>query len=260
MDEEIMVKQVDIHVHLTDEEYASFSGYLKAYLKFSDVILVCVSVDSKTSLDTIKLAQEFPGKVLPFVGIYPQMAEIVNMDKFLEYFDKVKDVVVGIGEIGLDRRIDSNQILSDAQKSVFKMQLEIAEKLGKPVALHARGTLKETLETLSSYRLKNVLLHWFTGSDDELKEVTDRGYYASFGPAMVSSKRKRQLVCSMPKEYILVETDGPVRFSGCFSGKIALPTFLPTILLSLSSSLHMSFDDVLSLVFQNSEKYLSITL
>jgi len=260
MDEEIMVKQVDIHVHLTDEEYASFSGYLKAYLKFSDVVLVCVSVDRKTSLNTVKLAQEFPGKVLPFVGVYPQMAEIADMDSFLEDLNKLKDIVVGIGEIGLDRRIDSNQILSDAQKSVFKVQLEVAEKLGKPVALHTRGTLKETLETLTSYRLKNILLHWFTGSDDELKEVVERGYYASFGPAMVISKRKRRLVCSMPKEYILVETDGPVRFTGCFRGKIALPTFLPTVLFSLSSSLNMSYDDVVSLVFKNSEKYLSLTL
>jgi|TARA_B100000315_G_scaffold190435_1_gene180514 TatD DNase family protein len=260
MDEAVMVKQVDIHVHLTDGEYSPFSWYLKTYLKFSDVILVCVSVDSKTSLDTVKLAQEFPRKVLPFVGISPQMAEIADIQNFLEDLDKVKDIVVGIGEIGLDRRIGSNQVLSDAQKNIFRVQLEVAEKLGKPVALHTRGTLNETLETLTSYQIKNVLLHWFTGSDDELKEVTDNGYYASFGPAMVSSKRKRQLVCSMPKEYILVETDGPVRFSGCFEGKIALPTFLPTVLLSLSSSLNMSYDDVVSLVFKNSEKYLSIPL
>ena len=260
MDAEIMVKQVDIHIHLTDGEYLPFIKYLKAYLKFSDVALVCVSVDNKSSMDTVKLAQEFPGKVLPFVGVYPQMAETIDMDLFLGLFDKVKDIVVGIGEIGLDRRIDSNQILSDAQKSVFKVQLEIAEKLRKPVALHTRGTLKETLETLTSYRLKNVLMHWFTGSDNELKEVVDRGYYASFGPAMVFSKRKRRLVCSMPKENILVETDGPVRFSGCFGGKIALPTFLPTVLLSLSSSLKMSYDDVVSLVFNNSEKYLSISI
>jgi|TARA_B100000315_G_scaffold16079_1_gene14400 TatD DNase family protein len=260
VDEAIMMKHVDIHIHLTGREYAPFLKYLKTYLKFSNVVLVCVSVDNQSSLDTIKLAQEFPGKVLPFVGVYPQMAETADMDVFLGSLDKVKDIVVGIGEIGLDRRIDSNQILSEAQKNVFKLQLSVAEKLGKPVALHTRGTLMETLDTLTSYKLQNVLLHWFTGNENELKEVSDRGYYVSFGPAMVFSKRKRRMACLVSKEHILVETDGPVRFSGCFGGKIAFPTFLPTVLLSLSSSLKMSYDDVVSLIFNNSEKYLSISL
>lgn len=255
-----MAKLVDIHIHLVDEDYRSLFGYLKAYLKSSDTILVSVSVDLETSIENVKLAAEFPGKVVPFVGVHPQMAGRADIDGFLDYLVKVKDVAVGVGEIGLDRRLGSKQELSEEQKKVFRVQMEVAEKLGKPVSLHTRGTLKEIFESLPSYRLKNVLLHWFAGNEDDLKVAVDRGYYASFGPAMVCSKNKRRLVASMPQEYILTETDGPVRFGGCFRGRMALPTFLPSVLFALVSVLNMPYDDVLVLIYRNSERYLGVKL
>lgn len=255
-----MITPVDIHIHLVDNYYTDLSVYLKTYLKFSKSVSVSVPIDIQSSLDNINLAKEFPGKVLPFAGVHPQMAEHVDMDNFILELEKMNDSIFGIGEIGLDRREGSDQILSDLQKKVFVKQLGVAEKLAKPVAIHTRGTLKEILEILSSYKLKNILLHWFTCEDNELKIVSDRGYYTSFGPAMISSKRKMHIIRSLPREYILVETDGPVPFGGCFEGKTALPIFLYSVIFSLTYTFDMSYDDVLELLFRNSEKYLDIDL
>ncbi len=255
-----MAKPVDIHTHLADESYRNTLLYLKTYLKYSDIILVSVSVDIKTSIENIKWKEEFPDKVIPFVGIHPQMADQADMSKFQAYLMKVKDFAIGLGEIGLDRRMGSMQDLNEVQKKVFTMQLEFAERLRKPVSIHTRGTLNETFEILSSYHARSVLLHWFAGDEDDLKNVIDRGYYASFGPAMVYSKRKRLLVASMPPEFILTETDGPVRFGGCFGGRTAYPTFLHSVLFELASVLHMSYDNVLSMIHSNSERYLGLDL
>lgn len=255
-----MEKIVDIHIHLVDKYYDDYLDYLKAYLKLSDSIFISVSTDIKSSLNNINLSKEFPGKVIPFVGIHPQMAEYVDLDNYISKLESMNDYIYGIGEIGLERRMDSNQILSEIQKKVFITQLNVAEKINKPVTLHTRGALKETLDTLTTFNLKNVLLHWFTCDNDELKIVSDRGYYTSFGPAMISSKRKKQIIQSLPKERILVETDGPVRFGGCFEGKTTMPTFIYSVIFSLTSTLDMSFDDVVSLLFRNSQKYLDIDL
>ena len=255
-----MVTPVDIHIHLVDNYYTDLSVYLKTYIKLSDSVFVSVPTDIVSSLANIDLAKEFPGKVFPFIGVHPQMADYVDMDSFAFELEKMKDYAFGIGEIGLDRKAGSDQILSDSQKKVFTEQLSVAEKIGKPVAIHTRGTLKEILEILTSYKLKNVLLHWFTCENDELKQVSDSGYYTSFGPAIIGSKRKMQIIKSLPKEYILVETDGPVRFGGCFEGKTALPTFLYSVIFSLTNTLDMSYENVLELLFSNSEQYLSIDL
>jgi TatD DNase family protein len=251
---------VDIHIHLTDEEYSSVLPYLKAYIKTTGMTLVSVSVDFETSLKSIKLAEESPGMIIPFIGVHPQMAEKTNINSLQRFINQQKDSTVGFGEIGLDRRLDSTDDISVSQRTVFKVQLEAAEKLCKPVSIHSRGTLTEILETLPSYRLRGVLLHWFAGNVKELSDATSRGYYASFGPALVYSKGKKRLAASMPSEYILTETDGPVHFGSCFNGHTALPAFLPSVLFALSSALNMSYDDTVTLIQGNSEKYLQHAL
>ena len=255
-----MASPVDIHIHLTDEEYTGLFPYLQTYLKATNMILVSVAVDFETSVKSIKLAEAFQSKIVPFIGIHPQNAEAADLDRFQQLLDQTKGSAAGIGEIGLDRRLGSADKISEAQLKTFTMQLEAAEKQGKPVSIHSRGTLAEILGILPSYRLKGVLLHWFAGELQELCEATSRGYYASFGPALVYSKNKRRLAASMPSEYILTETDGPVHFGGCFGGKMALPAFLPSVLFTIASVLKLPYDDAVTLVQRNSERYLGADL
>ncbi|MCL4437234.1 MAG: TatD family hydrolase [Thaumarchaeota archaeon] len=255
-----MASPVDIHIHLTDEDYKALFPYIKTYLKTTRIILVSVAVDFETSVKSLKLAEEFQGKIVPFIGIHPQNAEAADLNRFWHLLDEAKGVAAGIGEIGLDRRLGSTDKVSEAQFKAFRMQLEVAEKLGKPVSIHSRGTLTEILGMLPSYSLKGVLLHWFAGDLQDLREANSRGYYASFGPALVYSKNKRQLVASMSSEYILTETDGPVHFGGCFGGRMALPSFLPSVLFTIASILKMPYDDTVTMVHRNSESYLGADL
>jgi len=255
-----MARPVDIHIHLTDEEYRPLSGYLKIFLKSIDMVLVSVSTGLKTAVENIRLAEEFPGIVIPFIGVHPQTSDGEDLGRFLDYFESVKGRVVGIGEIGLDRKPRSTQSIGEKQHTAFRVQLELAEKLGMPVSIHSRGALEEVFEVLTSYSLKGVLLHWFSGGLADAKRATDRGYYASFGPALVYSKRMRMVAKGMCEEYILTETDGPVHYGGCFDGRMALPTFLSSVLFALASALGRPYEDILKMVYENSIKYVGLKL
>ena len=254
-----MAKTIDIHIHLTDNEYQSIPWLMQSFLKFYNCKMVSASVDLDTAIRSVKLAQEFPGKVIPFLGIHPQMVEKVDLDKFLEYLYANNTHAVGVGEIGLDRKLDSKSDPSEKQMLFFRKQLEAAEKLGKPIAVHSRGTLKEVMNILPSYRLNGVLLHWFAGTENDLARAMNYGFYVSYGPTLVYSKSKQKLASSTPKDSILTETDGPVSYQGCFGGKPALPTFLPSVLFALASILKIPYDETTYLVQQNSERYLRIT-
>ena len=58
------------------------------------------------------------------------------------------------------------------------------------------------------------------------------------------------------KDKILVETDGPVRFSRCFSNKTAQISFIPSVVFCASKVLDTNYDNMCSILEQNSQRFL----
>ena len=144
------------------------------------------------------------------------------------------------------------------QEKVFRCQLSLAEELKKPVSIHSRKALDEILKILPSYNVPTALLHWFDGSKKQLQKVMDLDCYVSFGPVMVYSKDKQVLLSHARQDKILVETDGPVRYSRCFNNKAAQISFIPSVVFCASKVLCLSYDELGKLLEQNSQRYLSI--
>ena len=128
----------------------------------------------------------------------------------------------------------------------------------KPVSIHSRKALDEILKILPSYNVPTALLHWFDGSKKQLQKVMDLDCYVSFGPVMVYSKDKQVLLSHTRQDKILVETDGPVRYSRCFNNKTAQISFIPSVVFCASKVLCLSYDELGKLLEQNSQRYLSI--
>ena len=73
---------------------------------------------------------------------------------------------------------------------------------------------------------------------------------------MVYSQDKQVLLSKANRDRILVETDGPVRFSRCFENKTAQIDFIPSIVFCASKVLHMNYDELCNVIEQNSQHYL----
>ncbi|MFQ5969722.1 MAG: TatD family hydrolase [Nitrososphaerales archaeon] len=136
----------------------------------------------------------------------------------------------------------------------------MAEKLGKPTSIHSRGSVDDVLDKLQSFKLKGVLLHWFSGSKNQLKRATDLRCYVSYGPVLVYSEHKKSLLRDTPRELVLVETDGPVKYSKCFEDKAALFSFLPSVAFAIARTLNIDYHYACAILKQNSEKYLNRVL
>ena len=165
--------------------------------------------------------------------------------------------ISGIGEIGLDKTYINSEYEWETQKQVFSNQLSLAEKFQKPVSIHSRKTLDDIFSILPSFKIKNVLLHWFDGSKKQLKKAMDFGFYVSYGPLLVYANDKQTLLANTQQDKILVETDGPVRFSRCFGHKTAQILFLPSVVFCASKILNMSYDEVVQILEENSHRYLN---
>jgi TatD DNase family protein len=54
-----------------------------------------------------------------------------------------------------------------------------------------------------------VILHWYSGSLRELEIALSFGFYFSVNYNMTQSANGRNIINALPKEKILLETDGP---------------------------------------------------
>jgi len=216
----------------------------------------CVSMDYETSQKTLEISK-ISNLILPFIGVHPEMAQN-DISKTIELIEKNHKDITGIGEIGLDRTYISSEDQWKKQVDVFKKHLELAEKIGKPISVHSRKTLEEIFEILNSYSIKRVLLHWFDGRKSQLQKAMDLGYYVSFGPLLLYANDKQTLISKAKRDSILIETDGPVRFSGCFGMKTAQITFLQSIIFCASKILGLKYNEMEEVLEKNSLNYLGI--
>ena len=214
----------------------------------------CVSMDYSSSKKTLELGEQ-SDLILPFIGVHPEKAQD-DIDSVFKLIDENNEKISGIGEIGLDSTYTNSDEEFQKQEEVFKTQLSYAEKFGKPVSIHSRKTLDKILEILPSYKIPSVLLHWFDGSKKQLQKAMDLECYVSFGPVMVYSQDKQVLLSKADRDKILVETDGPVRFSRCFENRTAQIDFIPSIIFCASKVLHMNYDELCDVLEQNSQRYL----
>jgi len=244
----------DAHIHLSDAEYEHDIPLILNCMKKLCIKACCVSMDYTSSKKTLELGKKSE-YILPFIGMHPEKAQD-DTESIFKLIVENNEKISGVGEIGLDHTYTNSDEEFLKQKEVFRTHLSYAEKFRKPVSIHSRKTLDQILEILPSYKVPSVLLHWFDGSKKQLQQAMDLDCYVSFGPVTVYSKDKQVLLSKANKDKILVETDGPVRFSRCFENKTAQIDFIPSIVFCASKVLHVNYDELCDVIEQNSKRFL----
>lgn len=115
-----------------------------------------------------------------------------------------------IGEVGLDGSLQNANTL-DQQKTVFREVLVECEHAGgKIISIHSRNATDCVLMLLRNFCKTSIpVLHWFSGTLEELRQAVALGCWFSVGLAMLAGAKGRRLLEEMPFNRILPETDGP---------------------------------------------------
>ncbi|WP_297593535.1 TatD family hydrolase [Nitrosopumilus sp.] len=246
----------DSHIHLSDPEYLPYMQFILNEMKILKIKACCVSMDHKNSLQTLQLAKKSE-LVLPFLGIHPECADD-NLESVTTLIEENHEIISGVGEIGLDPTYTKTDEDSKRQLHIFESLLSCAEKFEKPVSIHSRKSLDDILQIMTSFSTKHALLHWFDGNKKQLQKAMDMGFFVSFGPVMIYANDKQTLLSKSDESKILVETDGPVRFSRCFEMKSGQTVFIPSVIFCASKILEKSFDETALMLEKNSNSYLGI--
>ena len=110
-----------------------------------------------------------------------------------------------IGETGLDFAADVDRT---AQETLFRLHLDAAERLCRPVVLHVVRSFEPVMKILAEYRgLSGVVFHGFVGSVPQAERCWKAGYYLSFGERSLRSAKTREVIARSPSTLIFCETD-----------------------------------------------------
>lgn len=237
---------VDSHLHLSESRDAS---QVLRFASSTGTLLFACGVDRASSEETMEMARLSPDLIRAFVGIHP--SEATNMGE-TGWIQSALAEASGVGEIGLDPKYSEVSERSP-QMRAFLEQLATAEKAQKPVQVHTRNAERECLDRLGSFRLAAVLLHWFNG-EGMLSAAEQRGYFVSFGPALLQSKKLQGMASKYPEGLMLVESDAPVAFPSL--GGAGGPAMVPAVVFKLAQIKHRTFEEMAVRVAQSSAAYL----
>jgi len=223
---------IDIHCHMN--LYLAIDEIIKE-AKMAGVEKIISVGMSFTSLERILEISDKYDIIYPALGIHPEevkMNENIEnqLDSVLNIIKKNKEKICAIGEIGLDHHFIKEKELYPLQEEIFKTMLSIAQELELPVNLHTKGAEKIVFDLLPSYNIPNINIHWYSGPNNYLNAGIDRGYYFSITPAINYSSAVKKTVTLVDHEHLLLESDGPVKYSG----KIGHPAMITEVLNSIS--------------------------
>jgi TatD DNase family protein len=252
------VRFFDSHAHLTDESLAAeLDAVLARAVEANVDSVVCIASDLDDALAAIELAGsvERP-RVRATVGIHPHEARSHTAESLsrLEAM-AASETVVAVGETGLDFYYDNAP--RDVQIEAFRAQLELAERLRRPVVVHSREAETETAAIVREWSGRVLgVLHCFSGGQELLDAGLESDWYVSFS-GIVTFKNYTDVhaVRAVPADRLLVETDSPYLAPVPKRGRRNEPGFVPHVAARLAELRGESLDHIAEITYQNACRF-----
>lgn len=247
------MKLVDTHCHLDNEKFDE--DRLEVIERIKENLEFCVNIgyDLASSKKSLELAKEYDF-IYAVIGVHPiDIAEYSEeVEKELEILGK-NPKVVAIGEIGLDYHWMTES--KEVQQERFKRQLELAERLNKPVVIHTRDAMEDTVNILKEYSNITGVIHCYPGSLETAKQLVDR-FYLGIGGTLTfkNSKKAVEVVKDIPLDRIVIETDCPYLTPEPFRGKRNEPVYVEYVAKKIAEIKEISVEDVTKVTTENAKK------
>lgn len=156
---------------------------------------------------TLALAQH-GSRIRTALGFHPQLADERYCE--LALFEEKLPETKYVGEVGLDGGPELRKTWQ-RQQEVFEHILKVCSSSGgKVLSIHSRRAASPVIDLLAKHPDAGVpVLHWFSGNASDLERAKSQGIWFSVGPAMLSSRKGREIAAKLPIDRVVTETDAP---------------------------------------------------
>ena len=243
----------DSHAHLDSYAFDQDRDQVIERIKENMDFVVNIAYDLKSSLTSMDYAQKYDF-IYATIGVHPiDIAEYNDEaeEKLLQWGKEKK--VLAVGEIGLDYHWMTTP--KEVQMAAFRKQMEVAKKLGKPVVIHTRDAMEDTVNILEEFPNMTGILHCYPGSV-EIAQRMKKNYYFGIGGVLTfkNSKKLVEVVREIEMERLILETDCPYMTPEPFRGKRNEPIYTEYVAKKIAEIKGISYEEVLSITNENVRK------
>ena len=203
---------IDSNVYFQNlaEERVGFDILKRAAdLKVGKFICSSLSAEDWSLLLSLVRTEE---RIVPFFGIHPWYAEAdpAGWDSELAHI-LINHAGAGIGTIGLDKSPNGGDYVK--QKKIFLRQLQLAEQMSRPVAIHCDQAWDDLMGFIQDHKPARTrfMIRDYQGSAAILEQLTALGAYISFSREALKEKSALtlELARKVRKDRMLLETNFP---------------------------------------------------
>lgn len=204
---------IDTHTHLFSTKFdndrdevikrALSNGVTKMYLP---------NIDVDTVEAMLAVEAKYPEQCFSMLGLHPTSVKTDYKEQLDQLHARLNDRTwAAIGEIGTDLYW-SDEFWTEQQEA-FKVQCGWAIEVDRPIVVHCRKSIDETLLLVKPFIEKGLrgVFHCFGGTVDQAKEATAMGLYLGIG-GVATYKNNGELpevLKVIDPARIVLETDSP---------------------------------------------------
>lgn len=222
------------------------------------IISICNSlIDFESVYENLQTASH----TFHSIGVSPSEVQNPGMDWENKILDGANlDRVIAIGEIGLDyyRKFGNK----DSQIELFIRQLELAEKIDKPVIIHNRDAGEDVYNILrEKLPSKGGILHCYSEDWEYAKKALDLNLLISFAGNVTyrNARNLHETAKAMPLERMIIESESPFMVPSAYRGKRNKPAYLHATAEFIAELRGVPVEDFSETIYNNSLDFFKIS-
>ena len=251
---------IDTHTHLYAEEFtADIDNVLQKAHNEGVEQFYLPAIDSTTTNALLSLEKKYPGQIFAMAGLHPCSVK-ENFKEELELIQRQlsEREFAAIGETGLDFYWDTS--FTKEQYESLHIHAEWALQYKRPLVLHTRNAMQETIDVVKSYHGKNLfgIFHCFGGTLDQAKEIIDCGFLLGIGGVITyKNSGLAEVIKDIDLQHLVLETDAPYLAPVPFRGKRNESSYLKFIVQKIAEAKNISVEEVANQTTKNANAIFS---
>ncbi len=255
---------IDTHIHLDDERYREdFDAMLQRSLDIGVEAFIIPGADVSTLKRAVELCEQYEN-IFFAVGVHPYDLEGLESLDFQAYVNHPK--CVAIGECGMDYfrlegSVEEKELEKQRQSEAFRLQIQWAKKVKKPLIVHIRDASHDAKMILLEEGAGAVggVLHCYN-ADEELLSLADENFYFGIGGVVTFANAKKliNVLPKIPREKLLIETDGPYLTPHPHRGTRNESSYTPLIAQKMGEVLGLTKKEIEVLTTHNAQQLFKI--
>jgi TatD DNase family protein len=255
------VRLCDSHAHLDGEEFDEDRDEVVARAEAAGVAKMLLIGLWRKAGDfgrSLAIQSERPDLFGVTFGVHPHDCAQVSEEDWQRLSELASGPTVnGVGETGLDYHYDHSP--RDVQRRSFERQLTLARELGKPVSVHLREAVDDSVAILGASgigRGPGGVIHCFSGDAAAAERYLVLGLYLSISGIVTfrNATILQDAVRQIPLDRLLIETDAPFLAPIPFRGKRNEPGHVKLVAEKVAELKGVPAQDVAETSTRNAER------